>query len=242
MIYIEQPAFLPWLAFCEALLACDTVVLYDDVQFEDGGWQNRNKIRTKSGIQWLTVPVVKQHGQRIEQARIAANFDADTLLRTLAMAYSRTPFYAETMATITPALEAGHQLLADLNADLLTRIHDALGATGRLLRSSTMPLPASGRIERIVAVCEHTGEQTLWAGSGTRGYLDTAAVGAAGIRVLWNEYYPRHPIYPQTWPRRPFTPALSVADAACNLGWAGLRTLLTDGFTTYQNELDGVPA
>jgi hypothetical protein len=38
------------------------------------GVQNRNKIRTKSGIQWLTVPVLKQHGQRIEQARIAAKW------------------------------------------------------------------------------------------------------------------------------------------------------------------------
>lgn len=242
MIYIEQPAFAPWLAFCEALVACDTVVLYDDVQFEDGGWQNRNKIRTKSGVQWITVPVVKQHGQRIDEVRIAANFEADALLRTLSMAYSRAPYYAETMEAVAPTLEGPHQLLADLNADLLAGVHDALGATSRLLRSSTMPLPTSGRIERIAAVCEYTGESQLWAGSGTRGYLDTSAVNTAGIQVFWNEYYRRHPVYPQTWSRLPFTPALSVIDAACNVGWSRLRDLLIDGFNVYRRELNGESA
>ncbi|MBX7551542.1 WbqC family protein [Streptomyces sp. tea 10] len=241
MIYIEQPAFLPWLGFCEALLVCDVVALYDDVQFEDGGWQNRNRIKTKAGTQWITVPVAKKHGQLIREARIADSFNPRTLLRTLHMAYGRTAFFEDTMEVLAPPLTAGHKLLADLNADVLNRLHVALDARSELRSTSGMPLPATGRIDRIIKVCEHTGQSTLWAGSGTRGYLDTTTVEAAGITVLWNEYYPRHPTYPQTWARRGFTPALSVADAACNLGWTGLRLLLLNGFTSYRSKLNGGP-
>ncbi|WP_416975824.1 WbqC family protein [Streptomyces sp. 4F14] len=240
MIYIEQPAFLPWLAFCEALVACDVVALYDDVQFEDGGWQNRNRIKTKTGTQWITVPVVKKHGQLIREARIADAFAPETLLRTLRMAYGRTAFFDETMDVLAPPLNAGHLFLADLNAEILHRIRDALGARCDLRSTSGMALPPTGRIERIATVCERTGQFVLWAGSGTRGYLDTAPLTRAGITVLWNEYAPRHPVYPQTWAFRGFMPALSVVDAACNLGWAGLRTLLLDEFTTYRSQLNGV--
>jgi WbqC-like protein family len=241
VIYIEQPAFLPWLAVCEAMLACDVVALYDDVQYEDGGWQNRNRIKTKTGVQWITVPVVKQHGQLIRDVRIADSFDPSTLLRTLQMAYGRTAFFAETMAVLNPPLLAGHRLLADLNADVLCHLRDALGADCELRRTSAMPLPTTGRIERIVRVCQHTGQSILWAGSGTRGYLDTAAVDAAGITVAWNDYYERHPVYPQTWARSGFVAALSVVDAACNLGWSDLRTRLLAELTTYRSQI-GVPA
>ncbi|WP_217561585.1 WbqC family protein [Streptomyces sp. GbtcB6] len=241
MIYIEQPAFLPWLGFCEALLACDMVALYDDVQFEDGGWQNRNRIKTKTGTQWITVPVTKRHGQLIHETRIADTFAPDTFVRTLRMAYGQTEFFDEAMEVLTPPLSAGHQFLADLNADMLYRIRDALGAACAIRFTSRMPLPAEGRMERIVRVCEHTRQSVLWAGSGTRGYLDTTALQHAGISVLWNEYYPRHPVYPQTWARQGFTAALSVVDAACNLGWAGLRGLLLDGLTTYRSRPNGVP-
>lgn len=240
MIYIEQPAFLPWLGFCEALLACNVVALYDDVQFEDGGWQNRNRIKTKTGTQWITIPVVKQHGQLIRAVRIADSFDPDAALRTLEMAYRRTRFFDETMHVLAAPLLAGHQFLADLNTHMVHRLRDALGAGCQLRSTSGMPIPATGRIERIIKVCKHTGQSTMWAGSGTRGYLDTAAVGRAGITVLWNQYQHRHPVYPQTWARAGFTPALSVVDAACNLGWAGLRTLLLDGLDYYRSQLNGV--
>ncbi|GAA1889769.1 WbqC family protein [Asanoa iriomotensis] len=242
MIYIEQPPFLPWLAVCEAMLACDVVALYDDVQYEDGGWQNRNRIKTRAGVQWVTVPVTKKHGQPIRDVRIADAFDPTALLRTLQMAYGRTAFYAETMTVLTPPLLAGHTLLADLNADVLRHLRDALGASCELRRTSSMPVPATGRIERIIAVCRHTGQTTLWAGSGTRGYLDTDTVDSAGITVRWNDYYARHPVYPQTWARNGFIPALSVVDAACNLGWADLRTRLLSDFGRYRTRLIGAPA
>lgn len=240
MIYIEQPAFAPWLAVCEAMLTCEIVALYDDVQYEDGGWQNRNRIKTKTGIQWITIPVIKRHDQLIHHVRIAAPFDPNTLLRTLRMAYGRTRFFTETMTVVGPPLLAGHDLLADLNTDLLHRLRDVLDARCELRRTSQMRLPPTGRIDRIIKVCQYTGQNILWAGSGTRGYLDVAAVEQAGICVIWNNYLARHPLYPQTWQRGGFIPALSVVDAACNLGWAGLRARLLDDCAAYRSALNGV--
>jgi len=59
-VAIHQPQYLPYLGFFHKLLHCDVFVALDNVQFLRRGFQNRNKIKTKQGWQWLTVPVVHQ--------------------------------------------------------------------------------------------------------------------------------------------------------------------------------------
>ncbi|MFD7644666.1 WbqC family protein [Kitasatospora sp. NPDC059795] len=244
-LYIEQPPFAPWLGFCEALFACRTVALYDDVQFEDGGYQNRNRIKTPHGVQWLTVPVVKSHGQLIKDVRIADAFDPQSMIRRMRLAYGRSQHLDEVLPVLTPPLAAGHRWLLDLNLDLATDIATALGAPAHLVLTSQLPIePATGRAGRIVQICRAAGASELWAGSGTRGYLAPADLAAVGISVTWNEYLSRHPTYQQAWPQRGFTPNLSVLDTACAIGWAGTSALLRTHLTTYLDALpqEGLPA
>lgn len=242
-LYLEQPPFAPWLGFCEALFACHSVALYDDVQFEDGGYQNRNRIKTPQGVQWLTVPVVKAHGQLIRDVRIADGFAPPAMLKRLRLSYGRCGYVDEALHVVESALTAGHRWLLDLNLALVTDLAAALGAPARLLLTSDLDFDrTTGRTDRIIEVCRATGADELWAGSGTRGYLDPSQLHAAGIAVTWNEYLPRHPRYQQAWHRQGFEPALSFLDAACALGWAGLAALLEAGLTDFHTTKDPLGA
>ncbi|MBZ3906535.1 WbqC family protein [Streptomyces griseiscabiei] len=233
MIYIEQPPFAPWLGFCEALLGCDTVAFYDDVQYTQGGWQNRNRIKTADGVAWLTVPVARQSGRLINDTRIAPSFDPDTLLRQIRLAYARTAYVDEALNVLGPALTARHGYLADLNIDLITALATALGSRARFMRTSQMKITAADKTERLAQICAAAGEGILWAGSGTRGYLDTRELERHRLSVRWNEFTDRHPRYVQAWPRQEFIAGLSVIDAVCALGWAGTSALLRTSFDTY---------
>ncbi|MFE7133540.1 WbqC family protein [Streptomyces sp. NPDC057638] len=238
MIYIEQPPFLPWLGFCEALIGCTTVALYDDVAYTQGGWQNRNRIKTADGTPFLTVPVHRATGRLIRDTPIADAFDPARMLKAIRVAYARAPYTGEALEVIAPPLSGGYRWLADLNLTLITAIATALGARARLVPTSTLPLTPTerddGRSTRLAAICDRAGEKTLWAGEGTRTYLDTAHLTARGIDVVWNEFPSRHPRYAQTWPKAGFVPGLSVVDAACAIGWPGTAALLTAGFTAHQ--------
>lgn len=235
MIYIEQPPFLPWLGFCEALIGCSTVALYDTVQYTERGWQNRNRIKTSAGPAWVTVPVVRRHGQLLRETRIAEGFHPAHLVKTLRLAYARTLYLDEALQAIAPPLSAGHRWLVDLNLDLVTHLAVALGAQTTLcLTSDLPPTDHADKTERLAHICAHTGETELWAGSGTRQYLDTAAFATHGITVAWNEFASRHPRYTQAWPRQGFQPGLSVIDAASAVGWAGLSAMLRTTFTEYR--------
>jgi len=57
-IAISQPTYLPWLGFLDLIDQVDTFVLLDNVQFEKQSWQQRNRIKTPTGLLWLTVPVI----------------------------------------------------------------------------------------------------------------------------------------------------------------------------------------
>src|SRR5262249_5427777 len=61
----HQPHYLPWIGYFNKIEQSSRFCLVDSVQFVKKWFQNRNKIRTKTGDVWLTVPV-KTH-DRFEQ-------------------------------------------------------------------------------------------------------------------------------------------------------------------------------
>jgi len=71
-IAISQPTYLPWLGYFDLIDQVDVFVLLDSVQFEKQSWQQRNRIKTPTGLQWLTVPVEFRGrlGQRIMEVII----------------------------------------------------------------------------------------------------------------------------------------------------------------------------
>ena len=70
IVAIHQPQYLPWIGYFEKMDRTDAFVLLDTVQFKKNEWQNRNRIKTPEGWQWLTVPVLHKFPQRIDEVRI----------------------------------------------------------------------------------------------------------------------------------------------------------------------------
>ena len=70
-VAIHQPQYLPWLGYLDKLDSADVFIILDTVQFKKHEWQNRNRIRTKEGWQWLTVPIIDRFPERID--RVAVN-------------------------------------------------------------------------------------------------------------------------------------------------------------------------
>ncbi|MEE3335704.1 MAG: WbqC family protein [Candidatus Latescibacterota bacterium] len=57
IVSIHQRQFMPWLGCFNKMDQADHFILLDSVQFKKNEWQNRNRIKTAQGAQWLTVPV-----------------------------------------------------------------------------------------------------------------------------------------------------------------------------------------
>lgn len=224
----HQPLFLPWLGFFDKVRQASRFVLVDHVQFERGDFQNRNRVLTRSGVRWLSVPVRRgARSERIDEKEIDDKLDRGTtwgekLSRTLRHAYAKAPHFDVYMPFLEDALTRRWTRLVDLNLHLLLYFFERLEITTPVVRSSTLPNVGGSRSTMILGLCRATGATVYLSGSGgARDYLDTRLFEREGIEVRWQAF--AHPRYPQ--PADDFVPSLSVVDLLFNCGPASAAIL-----------------
>jgi hypothetical protein len=193
----------------------DTFVLLDTVQFKKNEWQNRNRIRTSAGWQWLTVPVHYRFPMSIAEVRID-----DTAgwrrkhKEALRQAYARAPHREAVLPPICDLIDRQVNDLATLNVQCVRALAGLLGVATRVVPASSLADVPDGPDERLIALCRRFGATTYLAGLGGHDYMDLEAWRRAGIAVEFQEF--RHPVYPQVYPG--FEPNLSAVDALMHLG------------------------
>jgi hypothetical protein len=214
---ILQPGYLPWLGFFEQLECVDRFVVLDDVQYDKGGWRNRNRVKTAQGVRWLTVPVQVslERPPRVMEVEIDNRTDwRRKHCETLRQAYARAPFVDRYLPLFQEAYAREWRLLVDLDLRLIEVIAGALGIdTARIVRSSALGLEG-GREERLLEICARLGADRFYEGAAGRDYIGVARFEAAGVRVEFQDY--DHPVYPQL--HGDFVSHLSAVDLLFNCG------------------------
>lgn len=220
-VAIHQPQFLPWLGYLDKVDRADLFVLLDSVQFKKNEWQNRNRIRTAQGWQWVTVPVLHHFGQRIAEVRINEKTGWRAKhLRALELHYARAAHREPVLRGLRALYDRPWDRLADLNIAVLRWLLGEFGITTPLRLSSEMNLPEEPT-ERLVAICRTVGATRYLAGAGSSAYMDFGKFEAAGIPVDMQEF--RHPVYRQCY--EPFVPGLSAIDLLLTCGGQSLQSL-----------------
>jgi len=69
-VVVLQSNYLPWIGYFDLINRADICVFYDDVQYTKNDWRNRNRILTKQGLEWITVPVGQSISRLINQVEI----------------------------------------------------------------------------------------------------------------------------------------------------------------------------
>jgi hypothetical protein len=217
-IAISQPGYLPWAGFFDMVDQVDRFVLLDDAQFVKRSWHQRNRIKSSTGLQWLTVPVVFRGrlGQRLCDVEIRETRFLRKHLRSVEVNYGRTRLFKDYFPRFKEILErhgSGEKLI-DLNLALVEWLARELGVRTPLVRSSSLSVNGS-RSERLVSICERLGA-TDYLSPRSSGYLvdDLDSFAQEGITVYFHNY--NFPRYEQRFP--PFLPYASALDLLFNSG------------------------
>ena len=229
-VAIHQPHYMPWLGYFAKWAAADVFVFLDTVQYEKNGWQNRNRIKTREGPRWLTVPVRARLGTAIRDVTVdvsqpwhARHFAA------IENAYRGAPcwrrhrdelhaFYGrewERLAQV--AVASGEWLARKLGLATPTRLASEMGLAEETEASATA---------RLVGLCRAVGADTYLAGRDGALYMDLGQFAAAGITVETQRY--EHPVYSQE--HGEFVPFLSALDLLLMQGDEALG-ILREGST-----------
>jgi hypothetical protein len=213
-----QSNYIPWKGYFDLIDHVDEFVFLDEVQYTRRDWRNRNRIKVRGELQWLTIPVeVKgRYHQRIDETRIADRTWADRHHKTLVQAYRRAPHFDETAALLEPLYsEHGEtEMLTDVNTGFVAAICNHLGIETPLSRSSEYETTEEPS-QRLLDLCLALGADEYVSGPSARAYLDVQRFSAAGVRVSWADYS-RYGEYPQL--DGPFEHGVSVVDLLFNTG------------------------
>ncbi len=224
-IGILQPGYLPWLGFFEQLQKSDVFVIYDDVQYDRGSWRNRNRIKTVSGTQWLTVPVLVKFMERLSVNEIKIDNHSDWKKKHLAsikLNYSKAPFYSKYIDIFEAAYTKEWEYLVDLDMHFILTLAELFGIDSKKIKMSSVLRPEGDKNSRLISLCKMFNAGIFYEGAAGKNYIDEAVFKKEGINVAFQDY--KHPVYPQLY--GDFISHLSVVDLLFNCGPESLDVIM----------------
>lgn len=223
---IHQPQTFPYLGYFAKMVQADCFVYLDNVQFKKNEWQNRNRIKTSNGWQWLTVPVLHQFGQKINQVLINPTFSwTEKHLQMLKTNYSKAPYFDTYFPSLVAIYDRTWEKLVDFNLTTLEWLKNLLGiTTPTYLASEILTDEARDDLtadERLISICHKLQADTYLSGVGGHNYLNCDLFPRHGIKLIFQEYH--HPQYQQLY--GDFIPNLSILDLIFNAGYISLEII-----------------
>jgi hypothetical protein len=215
IVAIHQPQYLPWLGYFDKMLKADIFCFLDTVQYKKNEWQNRNRIKTAAGWQWLTVPVTYHYPQKIGEVGIDNTTNwRHRHLQALITNYRRSPYFNRYIPVFEEVYSSRWENMAELNLALIQRLREILGIAHKPAVRASEIAASEDPTDRLIDICQALGADTYVAGAGANGYMQLDQFTRRGVRVVIQHY--EHPVYRQLFTG--FLSHLSVVDLIFNCG------------------------
>ena len=215
-VVIAQPENLPWLGYFDKMRHSDIFVFLDNVQFKRRYFENRNKIRTRDGWIWLTIPVIVKgkFEQKINEVMIDNTRDwRRKHWNSFVHAYQRAPHFKDYADFFEHTYKQDWQFLVDFNIRLCLFIAEAMSLKQEFKRASELKI--GGRsTELLLNICRKLNARTYFSGKFGKNYLDESRFAEHNIGIVYQDF--RHPTYNQLF--KPFIPGMSAVDLLFNYG------------------------
>ena len=215
IVAVHQPQYLPWLGYFDKIRRADVFCYLDCVQYKKNDWQNRNRIKTAQGWQWLTVPVRFQFPEKINEVKINRSVNwRKKHLQAMVTNYRRSPFFDHYIEMFEQIYENDWESIAELNIHVIERLKAALGLDEKpAIRSSSLEL-RDDPTDRLIDICKELKADTYLSGQDGIKYMDLGRFQDNGIAVIIQDF--KHPVYPQMFDG--FESNMSVVDMLFNCG------------------------
>lgn len=226
-VAIVQSNFLPWRGYFDIINRVDKFILYDCVQYTKNDWRNRNKILSKNGEQWLTLPVVRpQSWCKINEVYVE-NKMLSKAIRSLEICYGKAPNFSDLDQVVLSILRTLSQagevpLLSTINKEVICSIVQFYNLKGKIISLSEIQefqfLDNESKSSRLLRLMRILQADSYLSGPNAKEYLhnERNLFEESGISVEYIDY----PIYSQykQFKANVFVPGMSVADFIAHAG------------------------
>ena len=215
-VVVLQSNYIPWKGYFDLVNDADIFIFYDDNQYTHNDWRNRNKIKTSSGAEWLTIPVGSGTHRLICEVEIKSASWQSKHWKSIQQNYGKCPWFSKYRGFFEYFyLEKMWSNLSELNQHLIRSVsHELLGVVTEFRDSRDFSL--SGRkLDKLMDLVTKAGAERYISGPAAKDYIDPVRFAGAGIELVWKTYS-GYPEYPQRFP--PFEHGVSILDLLFNAG------------------------
>jgi hypothetical protein len=212
----HQPTYLPWLGFFDKVYKSEVYVLMDGVQFETNSFINRNKIYTKNGELWLTVPcLTKNHFDKtIREIEINNTINwRKKHWASLHMNYKKSAYFYLYSDFFEDMYSREWLYLNDLLEYQLEYLLEVLKIETKVIKLSQLNI-LSKKQELILDMCKKLDAKKFIFGALGEDYVDKNVFIKNNIDIEFQDY--KHPKYNQL--SEEFVSYMSIVDLLFNEG------------------------
>ena len=215
-VAIIQSSYIPWKGYFDIANDVDEFIFLDHVQFTSRDWRSRNRIKTKDGLLWLTVPAGSDRNRRICDVRLEDPAWQQKHWKSILGSYSKAPHFKDYRAFFEDLyLGRRWESLAEMNQVMTRRIASELLGINTVFRDSRELSPEGVKLDLILDLVRKAGATTYVSGPAARDYIEPDKFTDAGIELVYKDYGD-YQQYPQLYP--PFEHAVSVIDLLFSVG------------------------
>jgi hypothetical protein len=214
---IIQSNYLPWKGYFDIIHDADIFCFYDEMKYTKNDWRNRNKIYSKNGLHWLTIPIYKDAvKQRISEVSLEDSSWQHLHYTTLFNSYSKAPYFSQLEFFLNDFYrDHTWQYLSELNQYTIKKIAVYLGIKTKFVNSKDFSLTGD-RIERLVNLLKNLGATEYISGPAAKDYLKGSEhlFEENNITLTFKDYS-GYPPYKQL--SEPFENYVSIIDTIANV-------------------------
>ena len=211
-----QSNYIPWKGYFDIIHDVDLFIFYDDVQFTKNDWRNRNKIKSSSGVQWLTIPAGTDLNRLICEVRLEDKSWQKKHWKTIVHNYGKAPFfslYGDFFREVY--LERKWDTLSGINQFLIKSISAEILGIETEFRDSMQYNPKGKGSGRLLDLLVKAGARSYISGPSAKDYIDEKSFADANIQLIYKDYS-GYPEYRQLY--KPFDHRVSIIDLLFNCG------------------------
>lgn len=205
---IMQPYFFPYIGYFQLINAVDAFVVYDDVNYINRGWINRNNLLADGKSELITLETSgASQNKLINEIGIGEN--RKKLLKNISQKYSRAPCFEDVFPVIENVMLSGEKNLARFLENSLRVVCKYLGISKQWYRSSEVRKNNALRgQDKIIDICHGLNATHYINPAGGKDLYERKRFLDEGIRLSFIEMRPIS--YPQFG--KDFVPCLSIID------------------------------
>lgn len=139
-IAIMQPYIFPYIGYFQLINAVDKFVIYDDVNFINKGWINRNNILVGGKAHLFTIPLQDASQNKLIREVALAKHDPwqKKLLKTIQQSYQKAPGYQKVFDLIQEIVNLEVGSINELAIHALQKTCDFMDIGTEIVASSTI--------------------------------------------------------------------------------------------------------